>query len=726
MEEVVIEVLNKSKKPISISKILEKLEIEREEEQETIRKTLQHLVDDCIVLETPNNQYILMQKTSLRKGRFYGNRNGEGKVVVTTTYIDKISNNQIVKEQEYPILKENTNGAVDGDIVLIDSAKLMKNARMAVVEKVLERNLDNIMGEVYQLGNSFFVRPIDKRKQSLTIALNEDAIEGQRVCVSLDQKTSDNFYIGHIVNTFNHKDDPDEDILWEAFKCGIDSQFSKATLEQVSNIPNHVLPVDKIGRMDLTDWDIFTIDGKDTKDIDDAISIKRLANGNYLLGVHIADVSHYVPLDSPLDKDAFKRGTSAYLSGKVIPMLPHELSNGICSLNPGVERLTLSCMMEIDSNGNMVSHHIWKSVISSKLKMCYDQVNDILKYNQIAEEYLPFAPELKMMNRLALCLRKRRLEIGAVEFNRPELKVILNEEGQVCDFSLRHQDLGENLIEEFMLIANETIAHHLCEHALPCLHRSHDTPSEERLEEFIRLLHSVGYHYTKYDASDCCSNAKALQDLAQYIQNTGKLSNMLSFNMVRCMSRAKYSPYNIGHSGLAKQYYCHFTSPIRRYPDLTIHRILKDCWLSKDSVIQNRKLWESKLPEIAIQSSKMERAADEAEAQTLYMRCAEYMEKHLGDDFLGTVVGISAHGLQVQLDNYIEGRVRLKNLSGKYVYAPESYTLLSLEGKDNYSIGDELNVKVIEANKNNKTIDFLINEKRNSLEREPKRYYKKN
>lgn len=711
MEEKLKKIMRKAKKPISLDKIYERMEISDDSEKLELRKIVEQAVASYSIIQTPNNNYIPITKTAFRKGRFYGKGNGEGQVVVTSTYRDKDGKTVTVSD-DFSIGKGSVNGAIDGDIVLIEFGKKNKlGKKTAVVKEVIERNLDTIMGEVCKIGSAYFVKPVDKKKQNLMIALEGEAIEGQRVAVSLEQQTNDNFYIGNIKQTFNHKDDPDEDILWEAFKLGIESDFGKESLEQVKNIPQTVRDSDKLDRMDLTAWEIFTIDGEDTKDIDDALSCKRLENGNYLVGVHIADVSYYILEGSPLDIDAYKRGTSVYLGGKVIPMLPHELSNGICSLNPNVDRLALSCVMEVDPDGNVCHYDIWKSVIKSQMKMSYTKVNDILKNGNIPEEYRGYEKTLNNLNDLALVLRENRIDRGAIEFDRPELKARLDDNGKCAGFSIRKQDLGENLIEEFMLLANETIDKHLSSLGVPCLHRIHDNPSQERLEDFIRLLNIVGYSYDKYDAETCASVPKALQDLAGYIKDTGSLANMLSTNMVRCMSRAKYSTVNIGHSGLAKTNYCHFTSPIRRYPDLTIHRLIKDFCFDKSNKKGNIIMWEEKLPEIALQSSKTERVADEAEIQVLYMRCAEYMNRHIGEDFEGTIIGLSNNGMQVQLDNYIEGRVRIRNLPDEYIYDPDMYTLYSLNGKEDYYIGDRLSLKVKSASKENKTIDFTINHK---------------
>lgn len=708
-------VFKKEKKAISIEKLYEKVEklilkqnpafsgLSVSEKQE-IDKVLADGVEHYRYYKTPSDNYIAIYKTSFRRGRFHGNKRGDGKVsVISDRQIN--DGDHMVSSTDYEITKDNVGGAIDGDLVLIDLGT--KSAKPKVVE-ILNRNLENIMGEVYRIGKSYFVRPIDKKKQNLTIAIEGEAIEGQRVAVEIKEQTGDNFYIGEVTRTFNHKDDPDEDILWEAFKCGIDDQFSKEALEQVKSIPMNVRDVDKIGRSDLTDWEIFTIDGEDTKDIDDALSCEVLDNGNYKIGVHIADVSHYVPKGSPLDKDAFRKGTSNYLAGTVIPMLMHELSNGICSLNPEVERLAMSCVMEVNLQGEVVNYNIMPTVIKSRIKMSYTKVNEILKEGKVAPEYVEHADTLRNLNKLALILRRNRLKAGAVEFDRPELKLIFGEDGKVADFSVRVQDVGENLIEEFMLLANETVDKHLSKLGLPCLHRVHSTPNVERLTDYFKLLDAVNYPFKKYSPVECAENSKALQELAEFIKDTGSLSNVLSTNLVKCMARAKYSPENIGHCGLAKTNYCHFTSPIRRYPDLTVHRIIKDCCFDKENARRNAKKWESELVEIGQHSSKMERIADDAEIKTLNMRCSEYMAKHIGEQYEGTVIGISHHGVQVQLDNMIEGKVKYKNMPGDYVYNSETFTLVSLDGQDNYFIGDRLLVEVVDANKENKTIDFKI------------------
>ena len=715
MDKKVFDVLKKTKKAISLEKLFEKLEVTTDDEKVEIKEILDSLVSKYEVFETPNHNYIAMSKTSYRRGHFYGNKNGSGRVVVTVDYIDG-EGKHVVYNEEYLIDKDSALGAIDGDEVLIDIAnKDRKGNKVGVVKDILSRDLEYIAGEVYRVGSAFFVKPVDKKKQNITIALDEEAIEGQRVEVALTESNSNNFYTGKIVRTFDHKDDPqeqeDDDILWEALKMGITNDFSDESILQLQHIPNKVLDTDRIGRHDITDWEIFTIDGKDTKDIDDALSCKVLPNGNRLVGVHIADVSHYIPWDSPLDKDARRKGTSSYLGGKVLPMFPHQISNGICSLNPNVDRLAMSVIMEVDKNGHVVNRNIWLSVINSKLKMTYDSVNGILKDGVVPEEYSEHADTLRELNKLALVLRKNRIKKGAVEFDRPELKVVLDENGILSGIDLRVQDVGENLIEEFMLLANENVDEMLEKNGSPVVHRVHDVPNEERMLNFLNLLEAVGYPFTKYGADELCSNKKALQELTAHIRNTGNLANMLSLSLVRCMSRAKYSHINIGHNGLAKENYCHFTSPIRRYPDLTVHRIVKDCLMDPENWKRNQRKWETRIPEICYHSSKMERASDDAEMEVFNRRCAKYMQQFVGQEFEATVIGLSDKGIQIQLDSMIEGRVRPKYLPGDCEYNPETFSLLSLGGNDDYYIGDRLSVTLRSSDPESKHIDFSINGK---------------
>lgn len=710
MKEQLLQLMKKAKKGMSIDTICEKLGIEKEEDKIAILNILKDLVLKYEVYLSPNNNYILMSKTSFKKGTFYSNRNGDGKVHVVTSYENR-EGKTVSYEDDFFVAKDKTNGAIDGDIVLVDTSTKDKNNKKCSITAIIERSLDKIYGEVCREGAMYYVKSVDKKKNAINVILPGEAIEGQRVEVTLTGGGGNGFYTGEVTRVFNHKDDAAEDILWEAFQHGIDDSFSEESLEQLKYIPASVREKDKIGCVDFTDWDIFTIDGKDTKDMDDAISTSRLSNGNLLVGVHIARPSFYIPYNSPLDKDGRRKGNSYYLGGKVIPEYPHQVSNGVCSLNEQVDRLTISVIMEVTPNGEVVSKKLVPGLINSRKKMNYDDVNTILKTDEVVSGYEPFAATLHTMNKLAHKLRDKRVKKGAIEFERFELKPIYDEEGKIVRFSVRVQDEAENLIEEYMLLANEAVDEIFEEKGLPCVHRVHDTPSEERLEDFLKFLEAIGIPFTDFGAAEIKSNPHALQALANHILNRGKLTNILSTRLIKCMARAKYSGNNTGHHGLAKDNYCHFTSPIRRYSDITVHRIIEDCIFNTKNQARNIEKWKKRVFEIAPHVSKTERVADEAELAVLDMQCAEYMENHIGEEFTATVVDLSGRGITVQLDNYVEGRIKVRDLPGEYVYNPETYTLISLSDKDSFFIGDVLKIKVKAASKVDKSIEFKVVEK---------------
>lgn len=719
MREYIEKILKKESKPVSLDKLFSRVEDLLSKENESEVKLTEEQKNEILAIldkglakydyyKTPNGSYKLMSKTSFRKGIVHICANGDAIVSVRTTYIDK-EGNVVTNKEKYTVDKSRINNAVEGDIVLMDKGD---KANPASIKTVISRDVSNVYGEVYVIAGSKFVRSIDKNFKDLTVALPDDAnvVEGQRVAVKLLEETGPNFYKGEITRVFNHKDDPDEEILWEAFKHGIDDTFSDESVVQISHTPTSVRDIDKIGRSDFTEWEIFTIDGADTKDIDDALSCSINEKGNIVLGVHIACPEDYVPINSPLDKDAYRKATSNYLANTVIPMFPHELSNGICSLNPGVERLALSCIMEFDKDGNVVSSYITPSVIKSRLKMTYKAVNDILKEDKIDPAYEEHVDTLKRLQTLALKLRRNRIKNGSVEFNRPELKLITDENKQVIGFSKRYQDVGENLIEECMLIANETVDKALSEKGIPVPHRIHDVPDVERLKSFLQFLDAIGYSFGNYSAEEVSESKSKLQALSKHIQNAGKLSNLLSIKLVRCMSKAKYSPFNIGHYGLGKPNYCHFTSPIRRYPDLMVHRIVNECLLEKDEKKRNKNInkWKLYLPEACEHASKMEKTADKAEEEVLKLKCCDYMQHHIGEEFDCTITDIHSEFMGIELDNLVEGEIRLSDLPGDYVGSHETYSAISMDGRESFYIGDRLRVKVKSADKDTKRIYFDI------------------
>jgi len=718
MKNYVDLVLKYSKKPIDIEKIYSKVEkvIKKEddsytmssEDKEKINKIIEKGVNDLEYYMTPTYKYVPFSKTSFRTGRFHGNKALEGFVVSSSYYVDG-EGNRHVKEEKYSITKENCNNAVDGDYVLID---IGGNGKKPKVERILKRNIGNIVGEVVKVGNELYVRPIDKKKSNLQILLKEEVEEGEIVSVALEDMRDNNFYVGKILRVFQHKNSPKGDALFEAFKSGMPEGFSEASLEQLESIPDYVSKEEYKGRLDLTNWEIFSIDGADTKDKDDCISFKILPNGNYLLGVHIADVAYYVPDGSPIDKDAFRKGTSYYFGGLVEPQLPPKLSNGICSLNEGVDRLCKTILMEYDSNGDIVSSSLVRSVINSKLSMTYDKVNDILNEGIYDTQYIPYMYTLKGMREFADILLQKRIDNGAINFDRPELKFKYDENGKAIDFTFRVSNSAENLIEEFMLAANVNVGKILVQNGVPCIFRVHLNPNEERLNDFLEFLKAIGLEFP-YSAQEVAEDKELMNALLKHVKNTGRLSNMLTTNLIRCMSHASYDSINYGHYGTGFEVYDHFTSPIRRLADLGVSRIIDDCYFEEDEKkkIANIRKWDEKTVDYATQASRMERVEEEVEKNVALMDTAVYMNQFIGEEFEGTVICVSNNGLTIQLDNLLEGRVRTRNLDGEYAYNPETYTMLSLEGKDNYYVGDRLRLKLIIADKNTKSVDFEVKEK---------------
>ena len=717
MKEYVDLILKKEKKSIDMVKLYKKIEKIKQledpkyvlscEEMYELDSILAKGIEKYEYYKTPNGNYTLLSKTSFRKGRFHGNRVGEGFVTSKTTCITK-DGKRILKEEKFDISKDNRNNAVDGDCVLID---IGGNGKKPSVLKIIDRNIGNIVGTVTKIGSKYYVKPIDKKKQFLTIELNENIEEGSIVSVSLDEIKDDNYYIGTINRVFKHANSVHSEVLFEAFKSGMPEGFSPESMKQLERIPNEVSEKDKQFRYDFTDWEIFSIDGADTKDKDDAISLKMLPNGNYLLGVHIADVAYYVKENTPIDKDAFRKGTSYYFGGLVEPQLPTKLSNGICSLNENVERLTKSVIMEFDTNGNVVNKFLVPSVIKSRASLTYEKVNELLRGENV-EEYLPFKDTLEKMKDLAYILRKKRTLEGAIIFNRPELRFKHDELGNPVEVALRYEETSEMLIEEFMLQANSNVSKILAEAKIPCIYRVHDVPNSERLGEFLRLLNVINMPFESSE-EDILDDKKVLQLLSIHINKSRDFSPMLNTNLIKCMSHALYSTSNIGHYGTGFDMYCHFTSPIRRLADYGISRIIDECYFEKNSQVKDRniKKWNDLANDYATQASKMEKVEEEVEKNVLYLDTALYLSNFIGEEFEATVITLSNNGICVQLDNLLEGKVRNRNLVGEYVYNPLNFTLVSIESKGNYYVGDRLKLKLVNTSPESKVVDFVVLEK---------------
>ena len=518
----------------------------------------------------------------------------------------------------------------------------------------------------------------------------------------MSQRNDGKNYTGEIIKIIGHKNDVGVDILSFVYQYEFNPTFPDEVISATDEIPTEVSQSDKEGRVDLRDKTIFTIDGDDTKDIDDAISIKKLSPDVYELGVHIADVSHYVKRDSILDKEAYERGTSVYLVDRVIPMIPHKLSNGICSLNPNVDRLALSCVMNINSKGYVIRYKIFPSVIRSRKQMTYNCVNQILEKNTTPEGYEPFVNDLKLMNELSNILRKKMVNHGYLEFNRPEAKILVDESCHPYKIDLRYQGTGEKLIENFMIAANETVAGFVEDKKLPGIYRVHDKPNKEKLQVFLKFLNLKGYNIkadiNKFRATDYQRLLKMLSGSPEEV--------ILNTLAIQTMSKAKYSDINIGHFGIASKRYSHFTSPIRRYPDLTLHRLVKD--YSKDTP-KNVSYWSNHLFDIAIHSSKKEQDAIDCERDVEKMKKAEYMESHIGERYDGIISGVCEFGFFVELENTVEGLVRLDTLAGDYfIYNKELNAILGKNSKSRYMYGDSVTVEVIKASRETSQIDFAL------------------
>ena len=511
-------------------------------------------------------------------------------------------------------------------------------------------------------------------------------------------------YYGKVVEIIGHKNDPGVDILSIVYKYKINTEFPEDVKEEVKNIPMEVRDIDLVGRRDLRNLEIFTIDGDDTKDIDDAISIELMNNGHYKLGVHIADVSYYVKEGSPLDNEAMERGTSVYLVDRVIPMLPHELSNGICSLNPNVDRLAISCVMEFDHDGKQLDYEIFPSVIRSRIQMTYKKVNSILEDNVAPEGYEPYEKSLRLMEELAQILRKMKVKRGYIDFEVDEAKILVDKDCKPVNVVLRDRGAGEKLIEDFMIAANECVATHIYFMSLPFIYRVHEVPKEEKLRSYLSFVGSLGYQVPG-DLKD--TSPKTVQKIIKYLEDKPEFK-ILSSLLLRSMQKAVYRPENLGHYGLASQCYTHFTSPIRRYPDTTVHRLLRTYLFNKQLDMGTIRKWEEKLIYISEHSSSRERASVDCEREVEDMKMAEYMEGHIGEEFQGMISSVTSFGMFVELDNLIEGLVPLRDMKDFFHYDEEHMTLTGERSHVKYTIGDKLLVKVVRASKEDKTIDFEV------------------
>ena len=698
MRDDILNILKNSDKALDLYELHDMLHINTVEGAKELTDELRKLTDEVVVYHSNKDKYMMLEKSHLRKGVMRTNKKGFGFVEVDNM------------DDDIYVAQENMNGAIHDDIVLVEITSKMNLDRLeGRILKVVKRQVQRYIGEITfdEKGKGHI--KLDDNKIKLNIEIPKEnslnAVDGHKVVVELVKKMNNNLrYEGKVVEIIGHKNDPGVDILSIIYKYNINTIFPDDVKEEVANINMEVLPNEYHGRRDLRDQMIFTIDGDDTKDIDDAISIEKFANGHYKLGVHIADVSYYVKEGSPLDNEAMERGTSVYLVDRVIPMLPHELSNGICSLNPNVDRLAISCVMEFDSTGKQLDYEIFPSVIKSRIQMTYKKVNSILEKNVVPEGYEPYAETLRQMSELATILRKAKVKRGYINFDIDEAKILVDENCKPTEITVRERGVGENLIEDFMIAANECVATHIYFMNLPFIYRVHEVPKEEKIRSFLGFVSNLGYSVPG-DIKDTKPTTmqrilKSLEDKPEY--------KILSSLLLRCMQKAVYKPVNLGHYGLASSCYTHFTSPIRRYPDTTVHRLLRTYLF--DNKIDNSTIhkWEEKLVYIADHSSDRERASVDCEREVEDMKMAEYMESHIGEEFDGMISSVTSFGMFVELDNLIEGLVSLRDMPDFFVYDEERMTLTGEKSHVKYTIGERVRVKVVRASKEDKTIDFEV------------------
>ncbi len=691
MKEKVLKTLKTLKNAVTTEELISLMDNLTPEEIKETQDILNDMVQKSEIYYTNKGKYILFENCQdICIGEIDVNPKGFGFL--------------LLPGDDIHIERDMLNSAIDGDKVIVEITSKKPKLEGRVL-RIVERNLNNLVGEIKYIHGKPFMNLEDKRK--LIIELDpkstKDVVEGTIATAKIIKEVRKNYYLARVDTIIGHKDDAGVDILTIAYKHEIYPEFSKRTVEETKNIPTEVANDELTGRKDLTDKMIFTIDGADTKDIDDAISLEKKGN-NYLLGVHIADVSHYVTPGSALNEDALSRGTSSYLVDTVIPMLPHKLSNGICSLNEGVIRLTESCVMEITPKGEVVDFDIFESYIKSNKKMTYENVNEILMREHIPEGYEPFAETLRSMNELAHILKNAKTKKGSIDFDLDEAKIYCDENGRAYKVEKRIREDAEKMIEQFMVIANETVATCISNMDLPFIYRVHDIPSEEKVQDFIKFVSVLGY---QVNAKIKDMTPKTMQDILEQLKGKPEFET-LSAQLLRSMKKAKYQRENIGHFGLASTCYTHFTSPIRRYPDLLVHRLLRKYLFNHE--IDNRvDDLKPKIDEMALQSSEREIAAQEAEREVDDMKMAEYMEGHIGEEFEGHISGLTNFGMFVQLDNLIEGLVHISAIGNDfYSYNSDIMAIVGENSKKMYRLGDEVKVKVVSANKQEHQIDFTI------------------
>lgn len=710
-EKIIFFIESERKKSFSMEEIAQGLGLQKSEDFKLLVQTIAQMEREQSVVFTKKGKVKLPLKPVLIEGTFRANERGFGFVTIDP------------EEDDIYIPKEATGYAMDGDTVAIDIIKtadtaMDRGAEGKVVE-IRKRATTQLAGEfvayteeeISETDLYGVVIPKDKKLNQFKVYAAAEGIrpvDGSIVMVELTHYPEKNYATsleGIVKQVIGHKNDPGMDILSIVVSNGIPTKFPDDVLAEADQVPDTINEKDLVGRRDLREQLIVTIDGEDAKDLDDAVTVKKLANGNYFLGVHIADVSNYVTEGSQLDREAYERGTSVYLTDRVIPMIPQRLSNGICSLNPHVPRLTMSCEMEIDPNGQVVSHDIFPSVIQTTERMTYTAVNQILEEQdeQVMERYQQLVPMFQEMQELHQILEEMRIRRGAISFEDREAKILVEPDGQPTDILLRSRGVGERLIESFMLAANETVAEHFNKRNFPFIYRIHEQPKEEKMQRFFDFASALGIVVRGTKGT---ITPKDLQKVIENVEDKPE-SAVINTMLLRSMQQARYSEDNFGHYGLAAEYYTHFTSPIRRYPDLIVHRLIRS--YGQDPSEANQTYWKNELPEIAEHSSKMERRAVEAEREVDAMKKAEYMMDKVGEEFEGIISSVVKFGLFIELPNTIEGLIHINELKQDYFHFIENH--LALVGERTgltFKIGQKVRVKVIKADPEERAIDFEL------------------
>ena len=674
----------------------------RPEEREELKTILNELLMEGRLQISKRGKYSKGEEGGGLVGTFISHPKGFGFVEIED------------RSEDLYIPESGVNGAFHQDQVQVELLKGQGGRRQeARIVKILSHGLTKVVG-TYQKSKSFgFVIP-DLEKISTDIYIpaegSKGAVTGHKVVVELTDYGDDKHKPeGRITEILGHVNDPGVDILSIVKGYDLPVEFEEKLLNQAERVGKPVSEADMAGRRDLRSLQMVTIDGEDAKDLDDAVSLTREGE-NYCLGVHIADVSNYVQENSALDREALNRGTSVYLVDRVIPMLPHTLSNGICSLNQGEDRLALSCLMKVNKKGEVVSYEIAETVICVDRRMSYTAVRKILEEGdpELIQEYEELVPMFQDMQELAAILRKKRRQRGSIDFDFPESKIILDQKGNPVSIEPYERNVATDLIEDFMLLANETVAQHFYWMEVPFLYRTHETPDAEKIEKLATFIHNFGYHI-KIKTSDHEVHPKEIQKLLASIEGTEEEA-LIARLALRSMKQAKYSVECTGHFGLACACYCHFTSPIRRYPDLQIHRIIKEQLRGR---LMEKRIdhYKEILPEVARQTSRLERRADEAERETDKLKKAQYMKHHIGETLEGIISGITAWGIYVELPNTVEGMIHVARLTGDYYYYKEE--TFEMVGRDTgrcFKLGQRLKVFVDSVDMVSKSVDFLLAE----------------